>query len=178
MQQRTRTAQESEASSAAPFEALLPDAAWVLEIQRTWLDGMKSLVVNSPLSGDVTQWIRAWSEVVGQVGLVNVNYAGSRDVQAERRITGRYSYGSQLGRIMELLVPYVTKHEKDFTDPSHPDAVKDFLKMANEIGELKQASVEDVVEKVRQWEKAGSLDTKLPLLIARLQQIQAAPRKK
>jgi hypothetical protein len=67
-----------------------------------------------PLSGDVTQWIKTWGEIVGQVGLVNYNIAGSSDPMAEKRIGSEYSYGRQLGRILDVLVPVVKAHEADF----------------------------------------------------------------
>lgn len=67
-----------------------------------------------PLSGDVTQWIKTWGEIVGQVGLVNDNITGSSDPQTEQRIGRDYSYGRQLGRIVEVLKPYLDKHKDEF----------------------------------------------------------------
>lgn len=103
-----------------------------------------------PLSGDVKQWIKAWGEVVGQVGLFNVNIANSADPAAEHAIVSRHSYGRQLGRILDVLEPLVLKNcslidEGDFDD---------FEKMVKEIRCLKPdkcLSPEQVVDAVRRW---------------------------
>jgi len=116
---------------------------------------------HNPFSGDVTQWIRAWSEAVGQVGLLNINYGGSSDPQAERRITGRYSYGRQLGRLMEVLVPYVKKHEAAFRDASDERTLKEFLDMAREIEAMKQGSVSELLDKASKWRKDPDFKAKL-----------------
>ena len=87
-----------------------------------------------PLSGDVTQWIRTWGEIVGQVGLVNYNITGSSDPQTEQRIGRDYSYGRQLGRIVEVLKPYLDKHKDEFKGSKEQDALNDFLAMAEKIG--------------------------------------------
>jgi hypothetical protein len=177
MQQLVRTTQPADGGATQTPPAAPLDLAGIAQLQRAWLDAATS-VLKMPLSGDVTQWIRAWGEAVGQVGLVNVNYTGSRDPQAEQRITGRYSYGSQLGRMMEVLAPYVKEHQAAFSGKSNGKAVEDFLAMADEIGGLKQASVEDLLAKVRQWEKSGALGTRLPQLRAGLQAIEAAAQAK
>lgn len=163
MQQRTRAVQEQQGNGEAAPAATVFDPLGILEFQRAWLDAATQ-AVKMPLSGDVSQWIRAWGEAVGQVGLVNVNYAGSRDPQAERRITGRYSYGSQLGRILETLAPYVRKHQDEFGRQAGTQAVADFLRMADEIRELKQASVDDLLGKVRQWQQSDDFQARLKQL--------------
>lgn len=162
--------QNGEGETAVPSVA---DPAGVAAFQRAWLDSATALM-KWPLAGDVSQWIRAWGEAVGQVGLVNVNYAGSRDVQAEQRITGRYSYGSQLGRIVEILAPHVRQHQTEFSAECGPEAVKDLLAMADEIGALKEASVEDLLARVRQWKQSDGYEDKLQRLLAGLRDLQAA----
>jgi hypothetical protein len=140
-----------------------------------WLQSLaRTLEARSPLSGDVTQWIRAWGEAVGQVGLFNLNIAGSADPQAERRIGSQYSYGRQLGRMTELLEPYVRAHETEFRKASGEKKVEDFLKMASDIRKLKQASVEDIVAKVRQWRDEPDFEKKLGELQAQLKAISKA----
>jgi hypothetical protein len=167
MQQRVGTPRRQNGGTEAAAVPALPDPAGLLQFQRAWLDTATSLM-KMPLSGDVSQWIRAWGEAVGQVGLVNVNYGGSRDVQAEQRITGRYSYGSQLGRMMEVLAPHVQRHQAEFSAESGTEAVKDFLAMADEISALKEASVEDLLAKVKQWQKSDGFEDKLQRLLAGL----------
>lgn len=127
---------------------------------------------HNPFSGDVTQWIRAWSEAVGQVGLLNINYGGSSDPQAERRITGRYSYGRQLGRLMEVLVPYVRRHEGEFKEASDARAVREFLDMARDIEAMKHGSVSDLLEKASKWRKDPDFKTKLAELRRGLDELE------
>src|SRR5690242_18147257 len=128
--------------TAAPPSPLAPQT--YLDLYGSWLQSLgRSFEVNQPLSGDVTQWIRAWGEAVGQVGLFNLNIAGSNDPQAERRIGSHYSYGRQLGRLTEVLAPFVSKHEQEFRQAAGDKPVKDLLDMAADIKKLKQASVED-----------------------------------
>lgn len=145
-----------------------PPDPWAL-----WLAWASPKVASerSPWSGDVTQWIRAWGEAVGQVGLFNINYAGSSDPQAERRITGRYSYGRQLGRLMEVLVPYVQKHEAEFRDGGDGRAVREFLDMAREIEAMKQTTVEDLLAHAKKWRKDPDFKTKLEALRRGLDEI-------
>jgi hypothetical protein len=107
---------------AAPWRQ--PHAAGLFQTQPqdladlgdAWLAWQIALLKGNrwPLSGDVTQWIKTWGEIVGQVGLVNYNIAGSTDPMAEKRIGSEYSYGRQLGRILDVLVPVVKAHEADF----------------------------------------------------------------
>jgi len=176
MQQDKRAAPGQDAEAPGAAVASLFDPAWIVQLQRSWIEGATGMM-QLPLSGDVTQWIRAWGEVVGQVGLVNVNYAGSRDPQAERRITGRYSYGSQLGRLMEVLAPYVRKHQDEFGGEAGASAVSDFLQMAEEIRDLKHASVEDLLEKVRQWQESGDFEARLQQLREGLLRLEQGARR-
>jgi hypothetical protein len=176
MQQFTRAAAAQEAAGEDTTVASIFDPAWIVQFQRAWIDASTQMM-KMPLSGDVTQWIRAWGEAVGQVGLVNVNYSGSRDPQAERRITGRYSYGSQLGRILEVLAPYVKAHQDQFGGAAGAKAVSDFLQMADEVRELKQASVDDLLDKVRQWQSADDFASRLQQLRDGLRVLEEAARR-
>lgn len=124
-----------------------------------------------PLSGDVTQWIRTWGEVVGQVGLVNYNITGSSDPQTEQRIGRDYSYGRQLGRIVEVLKPYLDKHKNEFKEPKEQGALNDFLAMADEISDIKakQHSVDDVLTRVKKWQNDDDFEAKRKALIKGLE---------
>jgi hypothetical protein len=125
-----------------------------------------------PLSGDVSQWIRAWGEAVGQIGLLNINYAGSSDPGAERRISSRYSYGRQLGRIMEVLAPLVKSQEAQCREIAGDDAVKEFLEMADKIAAMKQPSVDEIVGKVRAWRRTRDFKQRLDGLISQLEALK------
>jgi len=63
-----------------------------------------------PFSGNVHQWIEAWGQAVGQIGLFNVNMWNSRNPATERAISTKYSYGRQLGRILDVLTPLVAEN--------------------------------------------------------------------
>ena len=153
------------------------DPQTYLDLYAAWLQSLgRTFEVKQPLSGDVTQWIRAWGEAVGQVGLFNFNVAGSSDPQAERRIGSRYSYGRQLGRLTEVLAPYIRANEARFRQAAGDQAVTDFLKMESEISRLKQASVEDIVTKVRQWQDDPDFERKLGDLLALLQGLKKSAR--
>lgn len=161
------------AATAANDKEAVPsplDPQTYLDLYGTWLQSLaRSLEVRQPLSGDVTQWIRAWGEAVGQVGLFNFNVAGSSDPQAERRIGSRYSYGRQLGRTTEVLEPYIRAHEAAFRKAAGDKPVDDFLGMAKDIRQMKQASVDDIVGKVRQWRDAPDFADRLKELRSRLE---------
>lgn len=128
-----------------------------------------------PLSGDVTQWIRTWGEIVGQVGLVNYNITGSSGPQTEQRIGRDYSYGRQLGRIVEVLKPYLEKHKGDFESEQEQDALNDFLAMAEKISEIKakQHSVDDVLARVMKWQDDDDFEAKRDALIKGLSRMTA-----
>lgn len=120
-----------------------------------------------PLSGDVTQWIKTWGEIVGQVGLVNYNIAGSSDPMAEKRIGSQFSYGRQLGRILDVLVPVVKAHEADFqADPNKKKALKDFDEMVKDIAKLKakRYTADEVVAMVKKWKDDGDYEANIQKL--------------
>ena len=108
--------------------------AWVSAVRRSF--GQDHL----PLSGDVTQFIRAWGELFAQVGFVNVNNTNSSDPELERRITTHYSYGKQLGRTVEAMASYLQAHQGELKDgpDAQKEGVDDFLAMAREISGLKK----------------------------------------
>jgi len=127
-----------------------------------------------PLSGDVKQWIEAWGEVVGQVGLFNVNFANSANPSAERAIVSKYSYGRQLGRILDVLEPLVEAN-KSLTDPKE---LKEFENMVKEIRNRKapRLSPVEVVDAVRAW-RDHSPETyrqDLDILLAQLGELRTA----
>ena len=64
-----------------------------------------ALGIREPLSGDVTQAIRAaLVEHLGQMGLINLSIGSSADPEVERRIVAEVaSYGRQLGWVLEAL---------------------------------------------------------------------------
>lgn len=119
-----------------------------------------------PLSGDVTQWIKTWGEIVGQVGLVNYNIVGTKDPMAERRIGSEYSYGRQLGRILDVLVPVVKAHEADFQSDSKKKALKDFDEMVKDIAKLKakRYTADEVVAMVKKWKDDGDFEANIQKL--------------
>ena len=87
------------ATGLAPFVAL----------QSAWLQWNEELLKTNkfPLSGNVDQLIKTWGEAVSQVGFLNVNVANSGNPPLERKIGSSFSYGRQLGRILDVLAPLV-----------------------------------------------------------------------
>jgi len=150
------------------------DAPSAQALQALWLEWTRSLLRTNkmPLSGNVDQWIRSWGEAVGQVGLLNVNIAGSSDPALEKEIAANYSYGRQLGRILEVLAPLV-EQGKDLIDAK---ALKDFRTMAGDIARLKRSSVDDIVAEVKAWCTEPGYQQDLTRLLKQLEALAAAAR--
>jgi hypothetical protein len=126
-----------------------------------------------PLSGNVDQWIRTWGEAVSQFGFFNVNVVNSGNPQAEREITANYSYGRQLGRILDMLAPLVEERAADPKKKVDPKALDDFRKMVKDIKDFKARSVEDIVHQVEQWDKASpTFATNLNRLLTQLSELK------
>src|SRR6478752_9541616 len=121
----------------------------VAALQAMWLEWARSLLKTNqlPFSGNVDQWIRTF----GQVGLFNVNIAGSGNPELEQEIASRYSYSRQLGRILAVLAPLV-EDRKELIDEHARD---EFDEMVHGIARLKCASVDDVVAQVKAWQESS-----------------------
>jgi hypothetical protein len=130
-----------------------------------WLDWTRSLLKTNqlPFSGNVDQWIRTF----GQVGLLNVNIAGSGNPELEKEIASHYSYGRQLGRILAVLAPMVEGRKVD------AQARADFETMVSDIDRLKATGVDDVVAQVQAWRRSSpNFDEDLGELLRRLTALQ------
>jgi hypothetical protein len=127
-----------------------------------------------PFSGDVEQWIKTWGEAVSQIGFYNVNIGNSRSPATENAITSRYSYGRQLGRIMDVLTPLV---EKDAAMLA-PKLLDDYREMVSEIESLKRrkgTTPSEIVNVVKRWPKQSPQTYRDDLneLLAQLQALKA-----
>lgn len=127
---------------------------WGTELGQAWVDWLESLLHHNklPLSGDVSQWISAWGEAVGQIGLFNINTVNSANPRLERDIGINYSYGRQLGRILDVLTPMVATYANT-PEGKQLDQKKlgEFEAMVADIQKLKDAkapSKEDIVRDV------------------------------
>jgi hypothetical protein len=69
---------------------------------------------------------------VNQVGLININDEGSSNPQMEQKIINEWSYGRQLGRILEVLEEMISQQKASKSKP-----IKDLEQMALDIKELK-----------------------------------------
>ena len=147
-----------------------------LSLQSAWVKWAERLMDDNrwPLSGNVDQWIRTWGEAVGQVGLFNVNVAGSANPQMEKRIGSQFSYGRQLGRMLDVLKPLVDASQDTVRDAAGEKALRDFIEMAETIGAMKHHAVGDIVDEVSRWRKSADFDTKLADLLARLKALSPA----
>jgi hypothetical protein len=145
-------------------------------LQAAWIKWAERLMEENrwPLSGNVDQWIRTWGEVVGQVGVFNVNVAGSGNPQLEKRIGSQFSYGRQLGRILDVLKPLVQANQDTLRATAGEKALREFLEMVDTIEAMKQRPVGDIVDEVSLWQKSADFDQKLRELIDRLQALGTA----
>ncbi|MGF6293142.1 hypothetical protein OKW50_008377 [Paraburkholderia youngii] len=134
------------------------------EIASDWTEwGRRLLTQNQlPFSGDVSQWITAWGEAVGQIGLFNLNITGARDPAKERAIIKRYSYGHQLGEILAVLTPMADEfystdpHKRSALSPASRDDYESFVSMRDGIQELKNNSpstVQQIVEAIKRMKE-------------------------
>lgn len=125
-----------------------------LAITAAWLQCHERVIgqVNLPLSGDVTQWIRTCAEAVAQVGLLNVNLTGTRDPATERRIGAQVSYGRQLGKIMDVLLPLAEQQASVlFAEGEARQHYADFRRVVTEIEALKRRSADALIQDVQRW---------------------------
>lgn len=140
-----------------------------------WADWMRRLMVENrlPLSGNVDQLIDTWGQVASQVGLVNFNLAGAKDPALERRIGAEYSYGRQLGRILDVLAPLVEANPQLFDTDERKRLRGDFERMLADIRRMKakaRGGVEGVLDEVRSWRD----EEDFPARLARLRQALAS----
>jgi hypothetical protein len=118
------------------------------EMWMSWLNGLNKQVARNylPLSGDVSQWIDAWGQSFGQVGLFNVNLINSKSPATEKEISSKYSYGRQLGRILDVLVPLVKENGERLADEGklNDEDLHDFLDMAQDIYSTKMKTTSSI----------------------------------
>jgi hypothetical protein len=151
----------------------MPDAT--TDLVDTWNSWARAMGQGTrlPLAGDVSQWIRAWGEAVAQIGLVNINVEGSADPQFERDISRDYTYGRQLGRMLDVLLPLAESNEADLRKQIGNPCFDDFTAMARDIQRRKQArktvSVDRIVSQVADWRDRPGFANDLQALIERLQ---------
>ena len=104
-------------------------------------------MIKAPLSGDVWQdfhpftswWADMFRNAMGQYGFINIYEMQSSDAQLEQGIvTEQASYGKQIGRVVEALQAICANLDMDDWKPAHREAVKSFLRMAEELDEYKR----------------------------------------
>jgi hypothetical protein len=146
---------EGEASGARP-------AGWALDpfgFGEAWAH---ALGIRGPLSGDVTQAIRAaLIDHLGQIGLINLNVGRSGDAELEGRIVAEVaSYGRQLGWIVEALGALVRAERGEPARDADAGAL-------DRVGELR-AQVEAV--------KIRTAAERVDRLVADIRELRADPR--
>ena len=152
-------------------------ASLPLAFPAVWAEWMDHMLGKSrmPLSGDVSEWIRAWGEAISQIGLINVNIEGSADPKLEKRISSHYSYGRQLGRMLDVLIPLVEANEALLVKKVGDKDLAQFKQMAADIQRLKRSSVADIVSEVRRWKAAPTFAKDLAELQRELTALKAEP---
>lgn len=105
----------------------------------TWFDWSRRIMNNNecPLSGNVDQVIHAVGEKIGQLGLFNISLPGSRNPLLEWSIVSRWSYGRQLGRVIELLGAMVDVH-RDELKKKNKQALEDFDELRAQIKRIRE----------------------------------------
>lgn len=99
-----------------------------------------------PLSGDVTQWIHAMFERIGQLGLFNISLHNSRNPDLEKSIHAKWSYGRQIGRIIDVMGDILEAYEGEITKKGSEKLKKaDIEKLKASIEEFKSMR-EDLVK--------------------------------
>ena len=124
------------------FESIWFPTYWNSRLTRLadiWFENAGKCLGNNrlPLSGDVLQWISTMGVMFGQFGLINMNLMGSRNPLLERLIGSRYSYGSQLGRMLEILEPLVEAQADQLLAGEHAPALVAFREMAEDVRRYK-----------------------------------------
>lgn len=120
----------------------------------------------APFSGDLGQFFNYWTSwlpnqfrgAMGQLGFININELQSDDHELEQSIVeNRASYGKQLGRIVEALQAVCENSDIRGWTPDQQRAMKDFIRLAEEIDEFKHAhrpvkeSVADIAAVLRKF---------------------------
>lgn len=112
------------------------------ELWRSWLGANAALFTtfNAPLSGAVTQFIRAWGQFSGQVGLFNIHLGNSGSPATEVDVLTEFSYGRQLGRILDVLTPIIQNYSQSPSSQPKIDRqqLDDYLYMVKEIDKTKE----------------------------------------
>jgi hypothetical protein len=120
----------------------MPEGGDVPDLWLSWLKWIEALMINNqmPLSGNVSQWIEVWGHAVGQVGVLNINMDNSGNPEAEEEIFKEYSYGRQLGRILDVLAPIVKEHAPQLLAEGtlKNSKLDDFNRMATDIEATKR----------------------------------------
>jgi hypothetical protein len=115
---------------------------WTSMIE-AWFKWNKDLLNKNewPFSGNVRQLIHAMGEKIGQLGLFNVSLVGSKNPEVEWSMLARWSYGRQLGRIVDVLGPLVDacKEEDWAKKPAVKNAIAAFKEMEDEVREVKSS---------------------------------------
>jgi hypothetical protein len=115
----------------------------MLALSWSFLHWRKPMMPLSFAPQNLSQTINPWSMWM-QPGLINVNFMNTRAPELEyKMVRDGASYGSQLGRITDLLETMVARLglEKDRAlDASQQSTVQDFLKLARRMRAIKDAS--------------------------------------
>jgi hypothetical protein len=137
---------------------LMSDPFPPTDLWRAWLSMVKdmNIAIYEPLSGPVTQLIRVWGQIFSQIGFLNIHMGNSANPETEKEILTEFSYGRQLGRILDVLTPIVEeyKYSPFFEDKKSAQDLKEYLYMANKIKIAKEghtiATLVDAVIDVHQ----------------------------
>lgn len=103
--------------------------------------------VEFPLSGDVSQWIKAlwapWTNWMGQLGFLNINIGATAAPEIEQQIVNNVaSYGSQIGRMADVLDILIAKEISEAGKSIAPEEMAAFAAFAafrDQFAKIKEA---------------------------------------
>src|SRR5918911_395845 len=134
---------EGEASASRP-------ARWPLDPFGFWDAWARALELNAPLSGDVTQAIRAaLVEHLGQMGLINLSIGNSPDPRLEQRIVAEVaSYGRQLGWMLDALDALVRAQRGEPARDGDEQALARVGELRDQVQAVKRRSAAERVDRL------------------------------
>jgi hypothetical protein len=132
-------ADRDSAPSAWPFDPLAPWEAWA-----------RAVDIHAPLSGAVTQAIRAaFAEHLGQLGVINISTTASRDPELERRIVDQVaSYGRQLGWLLDGVDALIRAQDPAAYGADDQKAFARVAKLRADVDALKERAAAEHVERI------------------------------
>jgi hypothetical protein len=118
------------------------------------LPGTDLLFLPMQLAAQALAAVRLAPEVLGQAinpgwsSVVNINSNNSAAPETERAVLTKYSYGRQLGRLIDVVELLVKDLEERQPDRSKAESVAKFRALENDIAEVKNCAAARRVDRI------------------------------